>query len=278
MYDEKNPVADFLQNPHSNTYKLSLIYNHEHIHNQLQIQPIPSKLNIGNNQPIPSNLNIGNNQIHTSIIYKLKVENNKQSQQDCSDLPFQGKSKQWGFTQIIRTIPTGYNIIKSEDENIDPILNTCIYFNSNKNEDYDYLSNKMKNIKEHILKCKIPVVYKTLINVKGIITSEIFEEVIDIYENNQEFLINMVEIDDNNKMINTIKEINDLEIWFLQIVEPKPDNCIYNKDWIYRESFKLKNGYSFYCLKKLHMFIKKINKHIEDILIKNHNDVILLCD
>jgi hypothetical protein len=75
-----------------------------------------------------------------------------------------------------------------------------------------------------------------------------FVEALDIYENNQSYLLQ--EIEDNKNIKNTLQELN---TWFNKFKEPKPKSDV--KEWQERIQFQKTNGYSSYLDKELIPFL-----------------------
>lgn len=69
------------------------------------------------------------------------------------------------------------------------------------------------------------------------ITKEAFDILLRYYENNQQYYFDHDDWD----------ELLKLEMWFLQVVEPKPEHRCDHDDWFEREKTKLK-GYTWYSL------------------------------
>lgn len=144
-------------------------------------------------------------------------------------------------------------------EEPNPIAHTAMYFNQNRD---DNVSEHMKSITQGIQAVREhnSIILKALPNVKGIVTCDIFEEMLRIYENNQVYYQDRIE--DHTIDIDTIKYgLTQLEHWFMNIIEPCPNNDnIYLdqdiEDWKSRELFKKCNGMTSYCDNELHKYIK----------------------
>lgn len=86
-----------------------------------------------------------------------------------------------------------------------------------------------------------------------------FDDAIEIYEHNQQYWYNILMIDPSlSNKIETIKEISQLEQWFILIIEPKPNT---NNDeeldyWKEKELHKLTYWRSYHCLEELDRMIK----------------------
>lgn len=117
---------------------------------------------------------------------------------------------------------------------------------------------KVDNLAENIKDCtsKIETTYKSCFQASGRVSGKDWERALEIYENNQDFFY--------QKFIqNKIKEekysfhLNQLEMWFCGIIEPKKftDKKLKqifedgNRDE--RERFKITHGRSFFCRKEI---------------------------
>lgn len=90
----------------------------------------------------------------------------------------------------------------------------------------------------------------------------IFEEAIEIYENNQEYWYLKLKNDkDKNKVIN---ELLKLEEWFITIIETMPPKSEKEEweDWKEREEYKLDNWHSIYCAEELQHLIVVEDRNI----------------
>lgn len=137
-------------------------------------------------------------------------------------------------------------------------------------KDYNDAINKIKftwvtcpDYEEKIIeKCKkgkeIAEIVRAINNENDIYLMEInddaiFEEAIDIYENNQAFWYQREDYD----------ELLKLEEWFICIIETMPCDEEEIKEWRLREEYKLSNWCSYYCCDELKDKIK-----VNDIRIR----------
>ena len=154
---------------------------------------------------------------------------------------------------------------------IDPILNATIYLDCTRSEDQDYkhVASKMRTISENTLTLhrQYKNHLKPLINVSGLVSSNIFEDALLIYENNQVYYQDR--IDDHCIDLPTIKIcLTKLEHWFLCIIEPKDNDDV--AAWINREHYKITKGITTYCDPELHQYITPAPIHIINFIINNH--------
>lgn len=141
-----------------------------------------------------------------------------------------------------------------------------ILYWSNKKIDHDKNDSLAKNVK----KCTelVEIKYKSCPKIYGIVTESQWLEILDIYENNQNFFYEKYK----NREIEHkkyVKYINDMERWFCSVIEPiSIDNgsleTIYNEcDRNYRENYKIINSRSYFCKNEL---IEIISKFPDDLL------------
>lgn len=158
-------------------------------------------------------------------------------------------------------------VVNDPDPN-DPILTATIYLDCTKDQDYDHVAARMRSITENTLTLQRQYKnnLKPLINVVGKVSSEVFEEALLIYENNQVYYQDR--IDNNDLDIKTIQDrLTELEYWFLCIIEPRSNDNI--TDWIERERTKLIKGISAYCDPELYPYITPAPAHIRDLITQN---------
>ncbi|CAH6421725.1 Hypothetical protein HVR_LOCUS1365 [uncultured virus] len=153
----------------------------------------------------------------------------------------------------------------------DPILTATIYldFTKPRDQDYGYVANKMKAIRENTLTLQQQYKndLKPLINASGRVSVKIFEEALQIYENNQVYYQDR--IDDRDLDLPTVRaRLTELEQWFLCIIEPKPIDDI--PSWIDRERNKLIKGISSYCDPELYPYIVPASAHVLKFITLNH--------
>lgn len=93
----------------------------------------------------------------------------------------------------------------------------------------------------------------------GIVTETTYNKVIEIYENNQEYYLQLYQ----NGVKESIGEnLSNLETWFSQIREYEPKNKLDRESWLERERDKFHNGISYYCNPDARKFIK-VNTSME---------------
>jgi len=95
---------------------------------------------------------------------------------------------------------------------------------------------------------------------KYFISSEMFEEILVVYENNQLYYR-------ENMMI---EELVGLEYWFMHVVEPPPKVVTDQSmtDWEEREATKLL-GYSYYCLPCIRNIVNTQSRDFNTILLNS---------
>ena len=191
---------------------------------------------------------------------QLKQEQLKQEQQ---------KSKQHGINKkmnkksnIKSNKKSNKKTSKVEDD--DPLLNASIVMDFTKPSDrsYDFVSRKMGAICDRIKKTHQTLGLKNKLesfeyDVKGKVTKKDFHRYLDIYENNQTYYLEQINGDGINDDI--IVELNNMEHWFIQIIEPSPKRKMEKLEWKERELSKLKVGYSPYCNSILQKYIKPVS-------------------
>jgi len=154
------------------------------------------------------------------------------------------------------------NKINTFEEKFNPVLNASIYLDFSDRE-YDYVSKKMKNINSITASYHNKFVTKLLDipAIKGNLTIEDFEELLNIYENNQVYY---QECMDNKILdIETIKnKLTELEHWFIFIQEPYSDEEGYED----RRKIKKNTGYSPYCDPELYQYITPLSSEKRKLL------------
>lgn len=144
-------------------------------------------------------------------------------------------------------------IIEDEDDLnsrkvLGSILDADVYFG----REYNGLEGKAVSEKILSANCEKPeLIYLTSdpsLYTNRFLDQQSYDILLRLYENNQ--MIYMMD-DKANK-----EALNNLEAWFIQIIEPIPINEDDKKEWIEREKLKLK-GYCGYCdhdiRKKIHI-------------------------
>ena len=161
----------------------------------------------------------------------------------------------------VRHIYRNSTIVPEEKDN--PIMSACIYLDltSPEDQDYDYVSKKMKSISSNIsrfqqqyatqLRSPLPII-------DGHVSKTIFDEMLSIYENNQVYYQDR--IDDKRMTLDEISQaLTTLEHWFILIIEPKEEDNI--ESWKERERKKL-TGITAFCDPDLHQYITSAPPHI----------------
>lgn len=121
---------------------------------------------------------------------------------------------------------------------------------------------KVDSVAENVKKCtqEVDLVYKSCLKFSGEVSEEIWNEIVDIYENNQNFFYNKF-INEEIEEEKYIKYINDLERWFCAVIEPNIienntlEDVYVEKDRNYRENYKIINSRSFFCKKEIEEII-----------------------
>ena len=168
------------------------------------------------------------------------------------------------------------NIIRDDSCTIDPLLAATIYLDFTKSEErpYNFVSEHMQNLSSNILSLQkqFSNTYKELVPLSGIVTSAQFEQALAIYENNQVYYKEMLE---KNKITfeEFKKSLNELERWFIVIIEPVSTtdyNEWRNDERREFEKSKLRNGYSKYCDKDVVVVIESLPNDVRNIIQKYH--------
>lgn len=103
------------------------------------------------------------------------------------------------------------------------------------------------------------------------LTDELFDEIRVVYENNQRYYANHA----------MVQDLNDLEYWFMHVIEPRPSDTDQIEAWLMREEHKIE-GCSYYCADNLRHMInisnrdfKTIARHIRDSrrIVENITDL-----
>lgn len=159
---------------------------------------------------------------------------------------------------------TTRNIIEENDGSDDYIVIGDIFLDqkNSKGRDYNYVAQNMRNIAlqtNNLRKLYANKFRSFDKNIKGKVSFEQYEELLEIYENNQVYYQDCIE----NESL-TYDELciclTELEYWFICITEPY-NYSDYDVDdhteWKTREQFKLNKGYSGYCDPELYFYIKQ---------------------
>ena len=80
------------------------------------------------------------------------------------------------------------------------------------------------------------------------LTGEEFQTAVSFYATNQDYYVETGDVE----------QLEELERWFLQVIEPMPEDDDELDDWLRRELYK-KNGYTYSCSREARKLL-----HIED--------------
>jgi hypothetical protein len=138
----------------------------------------------------------------------------------------------------------------------DPLLDLVLIFDRDVST---YTTNLINSVKRSCSNIE----WMNLLPYSGIVTNKMFYKALDIYENNQDYLRSLMN-NNNNDII--IKEINNLEFWFMCIIEPLTE-----EDWVFHEKHKIINGYSFYCSYDLRKYIQQMPNNIKEYILFQHH-------
>ena len=159
-------------------------------------------------------------------------------------------------------------IIEDSEESDDPLnlYDYDIYLDqkNSKGRDYNFVSQNMKNIsiQTNNLRSLYANKFKPYDkNIKGRVSLQIYEELLEIYENNQVYYQDCMQ-NENMTYDQLCEALTDLEYWFICIIEPYDHNDPdLDKDdyteWKNREQFKISKGFSGYCDPELYFYIKQ---------------------
>lgn len=154
------------------------------------------------------------------------------------------------------------------DVKIEKVYNQPVYFN---NGDNSNIKNHINKIRENIsIDVKFHVDFIELTKDKGLVSDDVFDKVLDMYENNQCYFIKCLEA---GMLQNVIDKLNENEIWFCSIIEPKPKSDENIDDWEKREKSKLIDGVSAYCDDTLKKFINKMPLSTISYIKKCHKEL-----
>ncbi len=166
------------------------------------------------------------------------------------------------------SIPINIFDMKEEPPNDFDIFNATVYLNLSSTN----LNETVKKISQTVMfsNSQFENELKELPEIIGLVDYNTFENVLDIYENNQTYYCNKL------NGLNTsmeeysviIHELTQLEKWFGLIIEPLPDDEEDIYDWRRRESNKIKNGYTIYCDISLQNLIKPFDDLTKDRILK----------
>lgn len=185
-----------------------------------------------------------------------------------------------GYTAQVPTsdykLPISYNYTESEESPDN--FNFDIYFDqkNSKGRSYNFVSENMKNISSHTNNLRQQYSNKFIPydeNIKGSVSLEKYNNLLEIYENNQVYFQDQIEAETMN--YDQLSEaLTKLEYWFICIIEPYDDNGDneeYN-EWKKKEQFKTKKGFSYDCDPELYYYIKHpLPQEIMRFVNKHHN-------
>ena len=175
----------------------------------------------------------------------------------------------YGDMCIIPTVdyqlpPSVRYISEENDESDDYILIGDIFLDqkNSKGRDYNFVSQNMRNIS--IQTNNLRLLYANKFkpfnkNIKGKVTLKEYDELLEIYENNQVYYQDCIQ-NETLTYDQLCVDLTELEYWFICIIEPY-DYEDYDlddySDWKTREQFKYNKGYSGYCDPDLYFYIKQ---------------------
>jgi hypothetical protein len=156
------------------------------------------------------------------------------------------------------------NITEENDGSDDYILIGDIFLDqkNSKGRDYNFVAQNMRNItlQTNNLRSLYANKFRSFDkNIKGKVTLELYEESLEIYENNQVYYQDCIQ-NETLTYDQLCIYLTELEYWFICIVEPydydnyDPDE---HSEWKSREQFKINKGYSGYCDPELYFYIKQ---------------------
>lgn len=113
--------------------------------------------------------------------------------------------------------------------------------------------------------------FEELPDIRGIVSKEIFETMLEIYENNQGYYQDKLE--EGNVHISIIKQgLTKLEHWFAMILEPVDPEDI--DDWLGRESHKIEKRITIFCDEHLAKYCDPIPDKIVKFIRESHSGMI----
>jgi hypothetical protein len=139
-------------------------------------------------------------------------------------------------------------------------------FYESKDRDANYVANRMRDVIEHTNKSELKIELMDMIKVEGWVKPDVFEQALNIYENNQMYYQKLLMIEED---IGIIKDLLKLEYWFMCIIEPEAKDEL--KDWRDREIFKLLKGKSVYCDQSLYKYFGNLPDEYKQKIRKLHD-------
>lgn len=111
--------------------------------------------------------------------------------------------------------------------------------------------------------------FEQLPDVKGVVSREIFEKMLEIYENNQVFYQDKLE--EGILHISIVKQgLTKLEHWFAMILEPVDSEDV--DDWLARESYKIEKRVTIFCDEHLAKYCDPIPDKIIRFIKESHSE------
>lgn len=174
-------------------------------------------------------------------------------------------------TSDIRPIRTPRRMPRPEDvpdNTPDPIISIPIYLDLTPTSDqaYNHVAEHMRSIAETTkqLRGDIKTELKPVLAVKGRVSAKVFDQALEIYENNQLYYQDRIEAGDLDPT-EIGRGLTELEFWFVQIIEPKPRGDV--EAWKIRERNKVKLGISGYCDEELAKYIQPLPAAIRAFIV-----------
>lgn len=101
---------------------------------------------------------------------------------------------------------------------------------------------------------------------------DMYQRCLEAYENNQECFLEMLRttggVGGENSTI--ITQIQELETWFLYLLEPPPAYLADLQDWYRRQVFTRTNMKSAYCHRDLYQFLGTPNSQLQQYILNNY--------
>lgn len=131
---------------------------------------------------------------------------------------------------------------------------------NSKGKDYNYVSRHMQELSQqtHSLRRQYANKFRDYdLNWKGRVNKKIFDEALEIYENNQVYFQDCIE-ESTVEYEELCEQLTKMEYWFIAIIEPysyDEDDEVEYEDWKCREKSKLTEGHSKYLDPELYDYI-----------------------
>lgn len=143
---------------------------------------------------------------------------------------------------------------KEDEEERRSLLDVQFYWTNQSNEDVSKkvseISLLMKQNCDNCGKEWVEIPYEFM----GFVKTKVYEKLLFIYENNQEYLIKQTERDANFN-----EKVTELEQWFVKIIKEKPANIRSKSKWCREQLQVIKDGKSIHFSKKLLPNLGEIN-------------------